>query len=231
MWQKAIRYLALLEEQIVNILDSVPVFVITDSEGLPLSRSLNTVENEQPQQPNAPSSVIDIFLSSQEAQAFLSRVQAQASLEMTNSLQITVVSLGEIYQQLRQSLSQQNRVIFAFQPDPKEVESAMALLRQNGQQVTEFRGVPIFLCQVGATHEGYVSIRPTQQDEEIIPAFLSMTDAMALLNQVKQQFSDATIQVADLDKMVQIFHEKDDEWLTKVELIASEESRKYVRFE
>lgn len=224
------RYLALQEEQIINILDSVPVFVITDQEGLPLSRSLNDVANEQPQQPNAPSSVIDIFLSSQEAQAFFARVQTQTSSEMINNLQITVVSLGEIYQQLLRSLNQQNRVVFAFQPDRNEVDQAIALLRQNGQQVTEFRGVPIFLCQVGA-NEGYVSIKPTQQDEEIIPAFLSMTDAMALLNQVKQQFSDATIQIADLDKMVQIFHEKDDEWLEKVELIASEESRKYVRFE
>lgn len=103
-------------------------------------------------------------------------------------------------------------------------------MQQNGQQIAEFRGVPIFLCQVGA-NEGYVSIKPTPQDEEIIPAFLSMADAMVLLNQVKQQFSDATIQIADLDKMLQIFHEKDDEWLTKIELIASEESRKYVRFE
>jgi len=228
---EAIRCIALQEEQIINILDSVPVFVITDREGLPLSRSLDGIENEQPQQPNAPSSVIDIFISSQEAQAFLTRLQSQTSSEMINNLQITVVSLGEIYQQLLRSLNQQNRVIFAFQPDNNEVEQAIALLRQNGQQVTEFRGVPIFLCQVGATHEGYVSIRPTPQDEEIIPAFLSMSDARALLDRVKEQFSDATILVADLDKMVQIFHEKDDEWLTKVELIASEESRKYVRFE
>lgn len=110
------RYLALQEEQIINILDSVPVFVITDREGLPLSRSLNAVENEQPQQLNAPSSVIDIFLSSQEAQAFIARLPIQASSEMINNLQITVVSLGEIYQQLLRSLNQQIELFSPFSP-------------------------------------------------------------------------------------------------------------------
>ncbi|MBW4562979.1 MAG: hypothetical protein KME32_17890 [Mojavia pulchra JT2-VF2] len=221
--------LALSEQQIKDKLDSVPVYLVTNDKGLPLSRPLPENQNGQ----KGAGSVTGVYMSRQEAQKFITELRsAQAKdpkiQEMVKSLQVTAVPLGVIYQQLQQSKNQPNRLVFAFKPVDQEIKGAMDLLRQSGQKVEQFKSVPIFAVRF-APDQGYVPIKVNSDNQQMIPLFLSKQDAQGLLNQVKPKFPKADIQVIDVDGVIKTLQDKNDAWLNQVVLVPSPESREYIK--
>ncbi|WP_066381577.1 MULTISPECIES: Tic22 family protein [unclassified Anabaena] len=224
-----IPVLALSEQQIKEKLDVIPVYLVTNDKGLPLSRPLPAGQNGQ--KPGG--SVTGAYLSRQEAQAFINDLRnAQGKdpkmAEIVKSLQVTPVPLGVIYQQLQQTKSDPNRLLFAFKPVDQEIKGAMDLLRQSGQKVDQFTSVPIFAVRF-APDQGYVPIQLGSEKEQVVPLFFSKRDALGLLNQVKPKFPKADIQVIDVDGVIKTLQEKNDPWLNQVVLIPSPESREYIR--
>jgi Tic22-like family len=224
-----IPVLALSEQQIKEKLDGVPVYLITNDKGLPLSRPLPEAQNGQ--KPGG--SVTGVYLSRQEAQAFINELRNAKGKdpkieEMVKSLQVTAVPLGVIYQQLQASKNQPNRLLFAFKPVDQEIKGAVDLLRQSGQKVDQFKSVPVFAVRF-APDKGYVPIKLTSDKEQLIPLFLSKQDAQGLLNQVKPQFPKADIQVIDVDGVIKTLQDKNDTWLNQVVLVPSQESRDYIK--
>ncbi|MCC5639512.1 hypothetical protein LC593_27535 [Nostoc sp. CHAB 5844] len=221
--------LALSEQQIKEKLDSVPVYLITNDKGLPLSRPLPEAQNGQ--KPGG--SVTGVYLSRQEAQAFINQLRSTNGkdpkmAEIVKSLQVTAVPLGIIYQQLQQTKNQPNRLVFAFKPVDQDVKGALELLNQSGQKVEQFRSVPIFAVRF-APDQGYVPIKLTNDKEQVVPLFVSKQDAQGLLNQVKPKFPKADIQVIDIDGVIKTLQEKNEDWLKQVVLVPSQESREYIR--
>jgi hypothetical protein len=221
--------LALPEQQIKEKLDSVPVFLITNPQGLPLSRPLEG-QNAQAQKGG---SVTGVYMSQQEAQAFINQLRNvkdkdPKTAEMLKSLQVTAVPLGVIYQQLQQSKNQPNRLLFAFKPVDKEIQGAMDLLKQSGQDVKQFRSVPTFLVRF-APDKGYVPIQLGADKKEYVPVFMSKQDADSLLKQVKPKFPKADIQVVDVDGIIKTLQEKNDKWLEQVIFFPSPEARQYIQ--
>ncbi|AHJ30318.1 hypothetical protein PN465_21015 [Nodularia spumigena CS-584] len=218
--------LALSEEQIKIKLDAVPVYLITNKEGLPLSRPLPNAEKPG-------GSVTGVYMSRQEAQSFIKELQgAQGkdpkTQQMVKSLQVTAVPLGVIYQQLQQSKNQSERLLFAFKPVEQEIKGAMELLRKSGQQVNQFTSVPVFAVRF-SPDQGYVPIQLKSDKEQLIPLFLSKQDAQGLLTQVKPKFPKADIQVIDIDGVIKTLQDKNDSWLNQVVLVPSQESREYIK--
>jgi hypothetical protein len=218
--------LALSQEQIKEKLDSVPVYLITNDKGLPLSRALPN--NQQPG-----GSVTGVYMSRQEAQNFIKELQNTQGRnpqmqEVLKNLQVTAVPLGVIYQQLQQTQNQPERLLFAFKPVEREIKGAMELLRRGGQQVQQFNSVPIFAVRF-SPNEGYVPIQLASDSEQLIPLFLSKQDAQNLLNQVKPKFPKADIQVIDIDGVIKTMEDKNDPWLNQVVLVPSQESREYIQ--
>jgi len=222
--------IALSEQQIKNKLDNIPVFLITNPQGLPLSRPL-------PQQNGKKNggSVTGVYMSKQEAQAFISELRKVKDKDpkmsqMVKSLQVTPVPLGVIFQQLQKTKNQPNRLLFAFKPLDKEVKGAMELLKKSGQQVKQFRSVPVFIVRF-APNQSYVSIKLGDQksQEEVVPLFFSMQDAKNLLNQVKSKYPKADIQVVDVDGILNTLQEKNDPWLSKVQFWPGPEARQYIQ--
>jgi Tic22-like family len=221
--------LALSEQQIKQKLDGVPVYLITNDKGLPLSRPLPDAQNGQ--KPGG--SVTGVYLSRQDAQAFINELRNAKGKdpkmeEMVKTLQITAVPLGVVYQQLQQSKNQPNRLVFAFKPVDQEIKGAMDLLRQSGQKVEQFKSVPVFAVRF-APDKGYVPIKLTSDKEQLIPLFLSKQDAQGLLNQVKPKFPKADIQVIDVDGVIKTLQDKNDAWLNQVVIVPSPESREYIK--
>lgn len=219
--------LALSEKQIKEKLDSVPVYLITNEQGLPLSRNLPAQNGKKG------NSVTGVYMSRQEALAFIQGLRnaknKNPKLEaMAKKLQVTAVPLGVIYQQLQQSKNKPNRLLFAFKPVDREIKGALTLLRANGQKIDRFKSVPVFAVRF-APDKGYVPIQAGPKKEQMIPLFLSKKDAQDLLNKVKPQFSTADIQVIDVDGVIKTLKDKNDPWLTKVVLVPSPESRAYIR--
>jgi hypothetical protein len=221
--------LALTEQQVKEKLDSVPVYLITNSQGLPLSRPLPEGQNGQ----KATGSVTGVYLSRQEAQSFIKELQNLKGKdpkmeEVVKSLQVTAVPLGVIYQQLQQSKNQPNRLLFAFKPVDTEVKGALELLRQSGQQVNQFKSVPVFAVRF-SPEQGYVPIQLKTENQQLIPLFLSKQDAQGLLTQVKPKYPKADIQVIDVDGVIKTLQDKNDNWLSQVVLVPSPESREYIK--
>ncbi|GAA6622283.1 Tic22 family protein [Scytonema sp. NUACC26] len=224
--------LALTEQQIKEKLDPVPVFLITNNKGVPLTRTIPA--NAQNGQQNAPKkdvSVTDVFMSGQEAQAFVNELRSAKGkdpkmAEMLKSLQVTPVPLGLIYQRLRDAGNKADRPVFAFQPGKQDLEGAMTLLRQSGKNVQQFPSVPVFI--VRSPEKGYVSVKRKADNKEMIPLFLSKKDAQGLLEQIKAQVPKADIQVVDIDNVIKTLREKNDAWLSQVAIVPSSDSMQYV---
>ncbi|MBD2359988.1 trypsin-like peptidase domain-containing protein [Anabaena minutissima FACHB-250] len=218
------------DQVIKNKLDSIPVYLITNDKGLPLSRTLPKGQNAQ----QTGGSVTGVYLSRQEAQTFIRELGNNAKGKdpkmeaIVKNLQVTAVPLGVIYQQLQQTKNNPNRLVFAFKPIDQEVKAAIELLRQSGRQVNEFKSVPVFAVRL-APDQGYVTIKLRDGKEQLIPLFFSQQDAVSLLNQVKQKHPQADIQVIDVDGVIKTFQEKNDAWLNQVVLVPSTESREYIR--
>ena len=219
--------IALSEEQIKQKLDAVPVYLITNEEGSPLTRSIPAEQNGQ-----QAATVAGVYMSQQEAEAVITELQNaqnkdQRLTDLVKNLQVEVVPLGFIYQQLKQSGNQADPVVFALQPIKQEVTAAQNLLRQSGNQVEQFPGVPVFVVKF-APDQGYVAIKSNADSQELIPMFLSKQDAQGLLNQVKPKFSQAEIQVIDIDSVIETLESKDEKWFKQVVIVPSPESRKFL---
>lgn len=223
--------LALPEEEIVKALDTVPVFLITNGQGLPLSRPLNNGQNGQNAQ--GAGSVAGVYMSRQEAQAFINELRNakgkdQKMEQLVNSLQVTAVPLGKIYDQLRRTVNEKNRLVFAFKPLESEVKGALELLRKTDPKISQFPGVPIFIVRFGPK-KNYVPIKLPSANSEIIPLFFSKEDALGLLKQVKPKYPEADVQVVDVDGIIQTLKQNNDPWLNQVVLVPSKEAREYIR--
>ncbi len=221
--------LALPEQEIKAKLDGVPVYLVTNEKGIPLSRSLSDPQNAQ----KNGGSVTGVYMSRQEAQNFIKELQQIKDKnpkldEVVKNLQVTAVPLGSIYQQLQETKNQPNRLIFAFKPVDGDIQGALDLLRQSGQKVEKFPGVPVFAVRFGVD-KGYVPIQITAEKQQLIPLFLSKQDAQALLTQVKPKYPTADIQVIDVDEVIKTLQSKNDDWLKQVLLVPSLESREYIK--
>lgn len=222
--------IALSDQQIKSKLDNIPVFLITNPQGLPLSRPLPQQNGKK-----AGGSVTGVYMSKQEAQAFINELKSVKDkdpkmTQMVKSLQVTPVPLGVIFQQLQKTKNEPNRLLFAFKPVDKEVKAAMDLLKKSGQQVTQFRSIPVGMVRFGPD-KGYVPIKLGNQkaEQEVIPIFFSMQDAQNLLKQVKPKFPKADIQVVDVDGILSTLQEKNDPWLNKVVFFPNPEARQYIQ--
>ena len=217
--------LALPEPQILEKLRPVPVFTITDAQGTPL---VNSVPKQgQGQSGNA--SVAGIFISQKDAQAYVEQLKTR-NPQLAASVRVTLVSLGEIYQISRANKDKPNELLFDYIPAPQQVESAKTVLRQTGQQVNEFDGVPLFYAR-SVPENGVLTFQ--QGQEEVIPLFFNKEELQSALERFKQQQPNVTatmkIEVVNLESVLEALRTENDPFLTQMILIPSRESLEFVR--
>ncbi|MGP1383725.1 MAG: Tic22 family protein [Thainema sp.] len=215
--------LALTQEQIIEKLAAVPVFTITDAQGSPLVAS--------PQDGEGQGAVAGVFLSQEDAQSFLNRV-TQQDPEVAGNVQVTPVSLGQVYQ-LAQRSSQENAGLqFAYFADDSQIQSAVELLQSSGQEISveQFNGVPLFLARSTADG-GYLTV--TSENQQVIPVYFEREGLQRLLDRVEQQQSDLAgnveIQVVSLQGVIATMESSDNPDLEQIMLIPPADSVEYIR--
>lgn len=215
--------LALTQEQIIEKLAAVPVFTITDAQGSPLVAS--------PQNGEGQGAVAGVFLSQEDAQSFLNRV-TQQDPEVAGNVQVTPVSLGQVYQ-LAQRSSQENAGLqFAYFADDAQIQSAVQLLQSSGQDISveQFNGVPLFLARSTADG-GYLTV--TSEDQQVIPVYFEREGLQRLLDRVEQQQSDLAgnveIQVVSLQGVIATMESSENPDLEQIMLIPPADSVEYIR--
>jgi Tic22-like family len=216
-----LQVLALTPEQIMQKLRPIPVFTIADAKGAPLVASPPSGEKGGP--------VAGVFISQKDANAFLENLKSK-NPNLAKEVKVVPVSLAEVYQLDKASQGKPNELDFAYVPTKQQVDSAVAVLKQNGQDVKQYNGTPLFVARAGK-EKGFLTIQ--QGNNSVIPMFFNKEELQSLLDRFKQQqpnlASSVDIQVFPLEGVVDAMQKQNDPQLDKIVLIPSRESIEFVR--
>lgn len=226
--------LALTDEQVMERLRSVPVFTITDASGSPLVAAPESV-TEGVDAPNTP--VAGVFISQDDAERFLNNLQSQ-NPALAGSVQVVPVSLAEVYQLALTSRQESAGIEFVFVPMVDEVESAVGILRTQGQDVNEFEGVPLFIARSLEGDGGFLTIESGQEataqgeQERFIPIFFQQTQIESMLARLTEAqpslASSIEIQVINLEGLIETLQTSDNDELNRILLIPPTDSLQYI---
>jgi hypothetical protein len=215
---------ALTVDQIKEKLRPIPVFTITDANGAPLVATVPAGENS-----SDTASVAGVFISRQDALKFVENLRSR-NPELANSVRVTPVSLSEVYQMNEQGRNNPEDLQFAYVPVQTQVDSARAVMQENGRSPNEFNGVPLFIAR-GGPDEGYLTIQ--RGDQQVIPMFFYKEDLQGMLTQFQEQqpdlISSVTIQVVPLEALLEAFRTDDDQFLDRIILVPPRETLEYLR--
>jgi nickel transport protein len=210
--------IALTESEILEKLNSVPVFTVTDTNGAPLVATV-------PQEGSEASSVAGVFISRQDALNFVNSLK-QDNPDIASAVQVTAVSLGEVYQMSQKARNNPEELQFAYVPVQQQVKSAKALLNQE-----EFQGVPLFLARQNTEDGGYLTIQ--RGESQIIPTFFSKEDLQGMLDNFKTQQPDlidsVEIEVVSLEALLQALQTDDNQFLNRIVLIPPRETVEFLK--
>jgi nickel transport protein len=206
-------------EQVNERLQSVLVFALTDQEGAPLTESSSQEQNRP--------AVVRVFISRQDAQTYLNTLQ-QERPEAVQGVQVTPVSLSQVYQLARQSQEQQNAPAVAFTPIQQQREEVRSLLGENANQ---FQGVPLFMVRSTQGDGSDLVIR--YQGQEVIPIYFTREQAQAALDRLREVqpevASSMGLQVISLEGLLQNLESSDNEELTRLYLVPSTETLEFIQ--
>lgn len=212
-----LRALALSQEQILQKLNSIPVFTFANEQGGIL---LGAGENNK--------KVAYLFISQQQAQQEAERI---AKSNPAQKVKILPLSLGEMYKAVTEKKNQPDTPLLDFVPNQQQVKAALTLLTQQNPQVKDFPGVPLFYATVTQNQkEAYL----TYQDgkETVIPLFFEKEALQQVVDQFKkqkpEQASTVTMRVISLEDILGAFQSDKDESLNYMELIPSREAVEFI---
>lgn len=211
--------LALPEEQVLQKLNPVPVFGLTDDQGSPL---LFQVAD------NPKAARMRVFVSPQDAQNFVTELKNKDPEIGNNFDNITPIPLGKIYQ-IAMENKDKDKLFFSFQAEESEVNSAVSIIEKENPSGEEWKGVPLFFATVKQNdQEAYL---PTEQGK--IPLFFEKETLQKQLEQLKVSQPDIAglvhIKVVRLEDMIGIFQSQDDNSLRNMILVPSTESIRFVQ--
>jgi Tic22-like family len=216
-----LQVLALTPEQIIQKLRPIPVFTIANAQGAPLVASPPNGEKGGP--------VAGVFISQKDAVAFLENLKSK-NPNLAKEVKVVPVSLAEVYQLNKANQGKPNELDFAYVPTKQQVDSAVAVLKQNGQDVKQYNGTPLFVARAGKD-KGFLTIQ--QGNQAVIPMFFNKEELQGLLDRFKQQQPDLAgsvdIQVFPLEGVMEAMQKQNDPQLDKIVLIPARESIEFVR--
>ena len=219
-----LQALALTEDQVVQKLQSVPVFTVTDAQGSPLVASIPKGQNQ-----NQTTAVAGVFISQKDAQAFVERLKTEKP-DLAKTVQVVPVSLAEVYKLKKENENKPDGLNFAFIPVQQQVQSAQTLMGQTGQQAQQFQGTPLFVAR-GGQEQGYLTIQ--QNGQSVIPFCFDKEQLQGMVDRFKQQkpelASTIKIEVVPLEGVIQTLQTSNNDQLNNIVLVPSQESLAFLR--
>jgi nickel transport protein len=135
-----------------------------------------------------------------------------------------------VYQLDQESESQGNGLDFAYVPMQEEVESAVSVLKRQGQQVQQFSGVPLFFARVGGSNQGMLTLE--KNGEQFVPLFFEKEQLQQRVDQFKQaqpeEAESIEIGVTSLENVLATLQETNDEQYRQLVLYPSQESLQFL---
>jgi nickel transport protein len=213
---------ALPDAQIVEKLQTVPVYTITDQQGAPLVAAAKNGQNNN-------GSVAGVFISQQDARNFIEQLKKE-NAQLAQTVRVVPVSLGEVYKLEQANQNKPQGLGFAFVPVQRQVDSALTLLRQGGQTIQQFNGVPLFVATAGKD-EGYLTLQ--QGTQQVIPFFFDKEQLQGMVDRFKQQKPDMAstvkIKVVNLQGVIQALRSSNTPQMNNIVLVPSQESLAFLQ--
>jgi hypothetical protein len=185
---------ALPDNQIVEKLQGIPVFTITDASGAPLTATTTAADGKQ-------SNFAGAYFSRKEAQAFLQVLQKKDP-ELYKKLQIRAVRLSELYN-VQFNASGDRRLDISYVPSAQQVTSALGIVQKKDRNIKNFNGVPLFVGRAGKP-SGYITV--DSNGKKVIPLFFDKEQLQPYIDQFKKSrpelASTAEIQVITLEGLI-----------------------------
>jgi len=146
--------LALSEQEILEKLESIPVFLIVNGDGQSLTASVGETEAEEVQVPL-------VFINSTEAENFLTAAEEEDA-PIAEGAQLAVLPLNQVYSQASSQLDSPESLVYV--PSAQSVQEASQIAQQ------EFQGVPLYAAV--NLEEGQYLLT----SDNTLPMFFSLAD-------------------------------------------------------
>ncbi|MGF1491574.1 MAG: Tic22 family protein [Microcoleaceae cyanobacterium] len=213
--------IALAPETLAEKLDSVLLFTIAAESRRPLVRQV-TLEGQ-----SGPVNIVSVFVSRNDAQASLEQIKANQP-DIGSSLQVTPVTLGEIYELNQKDSSEEQNLRFLYIPTKQQIDAARAVLQAQGETDREFSGVPLFLAK--GSDNNYLMVQ--DENRRAIPVFFLREDLQQMIDFYKAQQSDlqsVQIEVIPLEGLLQALQDESSEFFELMEFVLPRETLEFIR--
>jgi hypothetical protein len=207
--------------EVAERLNIVPVFTVVSQDGTPI---LANVDRE-----GTTLQVASFWLGQDQANEAISQIQT-ANPEIAAEAQVIPVSLGYAYEVAEQQRQQNENLVFQVLPRPSDVDSALQIVKANGQtDIEEFPGVPLFY---GVSDQGILTIE--RDGVEVVPFFFTHQDLQLTLDRAAGENAEVTqatkIEVTTLEQVVDSMLDSSSAAdIEKIAFVPSRDSLKYVQ--
>lgn len=210
---------SLPEAQIIQKLQEVPVFTITNGSGSILRENIGAGAKAR--------FFTRVFIGLNDAEAFLKSFQKNQP-KQGKSAQITPVPMSAIYKLQIDAKQKNDNMSFVFFPTEVQLKNALAILKKPYQSNTVYP-VPLFMVAIEQQKNQFVTI----QKNKMTPLFFDKEEAQQWLDTVKKQdpklVSKAQIKVNYLQYVLEDFHAKNYAGQEQLVLIPSHVSMESIR--
>jgi hypothetical protein len=210
---------ALPQAEIVQKLQGVPVFAITNNKGVFLQEGANN---------NGKTGFFTrVFMSKADADRFFKNFQKSRPKE-AQIAKVTAINLSSIYQLYVEAQSKKKNVGFIFIPVESQVKAALSLMKKPYKNDLTAYGVPLFFVAISQKGKYY-----TLQRNNLTPLFFEQGQAVEWLNTVKQKdpklAAQAQIKVNSLQSVIENMRTNQSPEQKQIVLIPSRESIEIIR--
>jgi hypothetical protein len=191
---------ALPESQIVDKLQGIPVFALTDSDNFLLTASISN-EAGRPAKGGA-------FFSQSEAKTFLQKLQKE-NPSLAKQVTIRPISLSEVYK-AQMNLDPAKRVDIVYVPNQNQVKAALNIVQKSEPNLKQFDGVPLFVAK-NSKKGTYLTIAG-KDGKSVVPLFFDRDQLQPLIDRFKQQQPNSAVdvQVLTLETVLDGMRSKND---------------------
>ncbi|NEO88223.1 MAG: hypothetical protein F6J87_28790 [Spirulina sp. SIO3F2] len=209
---------AIPRDEMLKILESVPMFAITDPEGAPLVQNLDQNRG-----------LVNVFLSPSQAQTLLEELRAQKP-EVGNRVSVSLVSLDETF--LFAEANEESGLLLNYIPTQTQLEYAQRVWtnQRRPDQPEQFPGTPLFIARAGA-NQNYLSYR-RGDSEEVVPFFFDPVRLDEVVSDLIAQDPSVqgtiTVEVVPLEGVLKTLEADDDPDLGRIELVPLRETIEFI---
>jgi hypothetical protein len=189
---------AMTEAEALKRLESVPVFAITNQQGVPILASVPNPKDKTKQL-----QVATFFMSQQDAIGLVNNLKSQKP-DVGKDAKVVPLSLRQAYEIKTKNKDKAATLAFDFIPQKTQIDAAMAILKADGKEVKQFNDVPLFFA-VGGAERGILTLE--QNNQKIIPFYFNKQDLQGMLDEAKKRdaklASSTKIQVTSLSQVME----------------------------